>query len=214
MPDTQDGGTPEEKTYSEAEVTALRESAKKEGQTESWRHFQSEADKQIAKARSEAGTRETELTGQINTLKSSHLESLPAEERRNAMVEELYKERFESKPASGTPGAQVQTPDPEPDPAQYAAEMQGQIKVALKDLGIDPDKVDWGEGKSPGDSLKTFLGSVLAQSKFSESKDPAPKNNQVDTARGAGDSLDLTKVDPKELITRNAWVPIRGMMEE
>jgi hypothetical protein len=133
------------------------------------------------------------------------------------MVEELYKERFQSNsPEKETPGAQKQTPDPEPDPAKYAEEMQGQIKVALKDLGIDPDKVDWGEGKSPADSLKTFLGSVLAQSKFSESKsgDQVPKNNQVDTSRGTGESLDLTKVDPKELITRNVWQPIRGMLEE
>jgi len=222
--DQNDGGTPDPKTYSEEEMATAIAGAKKEGATESYTHFQSVADKEIAKERTSRGVRESELTKTIETLKADVISNLPESERLGAMVEEMYKDRHGEKSSSQEPDKES-TKDQEFDQAGYAKEMQEAIGTALEGLGLDPKKVNWGDGQNSADAMKTFLASVVDQAKDSkDDPDPDGKNddkggdkkgsNNVDTSRGAGNAHDILQTDPKELITSEKWEPIRGMIEE
>ncbi len=224
MPDDQDGGTPEPKTYSEDEVKVLVEAAGKEGSTKSWNHFQGVADKQIAQAKSEGTVREAELTSTINTMKAAHIESLPEDQRTAAMVEELYKDRAGAISSAPAPDSKATVKESSVSDGDYEKQMRATIGTNLKELGLDPDKVDWGDGKDSSESLKTFLASVVAQVKAEKSGNDGDKKddsagtkageNNVDTSRGAGNVLDINQAKPIDLVTANKWEPIRGVMEE
>ena len=222
---SEDGENTEPKTYSEDEMTEAISKSEKEGAAKSWSHFQSIADKEIAKERAEHGTRESELTKTIDTMKADAIGNLPESERLGAMVEELYKDRHGEKSSSPAPDSKS-TSDTEVDQASYAKEMQEQIGGALKELGLDPTKVNWGDGKDGKESLKTFLGSVVEQvrgqdkdsadddEKDEKSGDAKSGESKVDTSRGAGSVSDVTQVKPIDLVTSDGWKPIRGGMEE
>lgn len=227
MPEDKDGGTSDPKTYSEDEVKTLveaaTETANKEGATKSWSHFQGVADKQISDAKNEGTAREAELTNTINTMKAAHIESLPESERTAAMVEELYKDRAGvNKPSAPAPDSKTTVKESQVSNGDYEKQMQATIGGHLKELGLDPAKVSWGEGLSGDESLKTFLASVVAQAKAEKSggeekkEDPDAKTgeNNVDTSRGAGNSVDINTISPQALMAQDgAWKPIRGMEE-
>lgn len=217
--DEKDGGTPEPKTYSEEEMTAAITGAKKEGASDSYSHFQSVADKQVADAKSTGSARESELTETIRTLKAAHLETLSPEERQTAMIEELYKDRVGDKPSAPAPDS----PAAKDAPAASGNEddMRKAIGTALESYGLDPGKVNWGDGKNGAADLKSFIGSVVDQvkaekggdEKDDDSDDGKKSENNVDITRGAGKATDVTQVDPLELVTSDKWEPVRGVME-
>ena len=223
MADEKDGGTPEPKSYNEEEVKALIDAANKEGAVKSWTHFQGVADKQIAEAKSEGSAREAELTGTINSMKAAHIESLPEDQQTAAMVKELYKDQAGAKTSAPAPDSKVTIRESEVGDSEK--QLQEAIGNHLKDLGLDPSKVSWGNSQDGNENLKTFLGSVVDQVKAGKSaednKDDDPKDNpdtktvenNVDTSRGAGKSADITQIDPLELISSAKWAPIRGMEE-
>lgn len=229
-PEEKDGGTPDPKTYSEEEVATLKEEAKKEGASGSWSHFQSEADKQIAAFKNEGSAREAELTKTINSMKATQIETLPVEERTRAMVEELYKDRVGASQSSApAPDSKATNDASEVSTEDYSKQMQKNIGSALTDMGLDPDKINWGEGQDGQAALKTFLGSVVDQVKAGQSgsgsdagdgdkkdnPDAKPGENNVDISRGAGKTLDVFSAKPQEIMALDgAWKPIRGMIEE
>lgn len=218
--DQKDGGTPEPKTYSEDEMAAAVAAAKKEGASESYGHFQSIADKRIA----EAENRNVELTKTISDMKEEHLKTLSPEDRRDAMIEELYKERHGVQPSSQPPDKSTVNDAPPAASGNTEDEMRKTIGTALESMGLDPSKVSWGDGKDSQADLKIFLGSVVDQVKAGQSDDkgsegdknqekPGGENN-VDTSRGAGGVTDFNTVKPQDLIASEPWKPIRGMIEE
>ncbi len=215
----EDGGTPEPKTYSEEEMATAIEGAKKAGATDSHSHWQSIADKAIATAKADGTARESELTNTIETMRTAHIESLPESERQSAMIEELYKDRHEEKPSGPAPESKTIIEEPAFDEPKYAKDMQDQIGVVLKDLGLDPSKINWGDGKDSQETLKTFLTDVVEQAQGQSKEDPdvdddKPRgDNKVDMSRGAGNVSDIYTVDPKELVSQDKWEPIRGMIE-
>ncbi len=222
MPEDKDGGTPDPKTYSEEEMAAAIDGAKKEGATESYTHFQSVADKEISKARNESVAHSSELTKTIETLKADAISNLPESERMGAMVEELYKERHGEQSSSQSPDSKTTKDDSKFDQAGYQEDMQKSIGTAIESLGLDPKKLDWGTGQSGTDAMKTFLSSVVLQVKNQGKDDDAKDDdkdgdkkgdNKVDTSRGAGNVKDILEIDPKELITSDKWEPIRGVVE-
>lgn len=225
MAEDADGGTPEPKSYSEDEVKALVDAANKEGSAKSWTHFQGVADKQIAEAKTVGTAREAELTGTIDSMKAAHIAGLPEEQRTAAMVEELYKDKVGGKSSTSAPDSKTTVKESGVNSGDYEKQMRATIGGHLKEMGLDPDKVNWGDGKSGDESLKTFLGSVVEQVKAGKSADDnsdEKKNdsdakkgeNNVDTGRGAGKSVDINQVDPLALVSSQKWEPIRGMMEE
>ena len=218
-----DGENTEPKTYSEAEVAAAVETAKKEGANTSWSHFQSVADKEIAKAKSEGSARETALTETIDTMRTQHIAGLPEHERTGAMIEELYKDRHGEKSSGQAPDSKPVIKEPEFDQADAAKAMQEKIGGTLKKLGLDPDKVDWGDGKDPDKSMETFLAGVIEQAK-GESKsgdesddekgDDKKRGEGVDISRGVGSTTDVMTSTPKDIVASiGKWEPIRGMVE-
>ena len=219
-----DGENTDPKSYSEDEVKALVDAANKKGASESWGHFQGVADKQIAEAKNVGSAREAELTSTINSMKADHISSLPEEQRTAAMVEELYKDRQGAKSSSTAPDSKATVKESEALNGDYEKQMRETIGGHLKGMGLDPDKINWGEGKTGDESLKTFLASVVDQVKAGQSgdgdtktkEDPDTKKseNNVDTSRGAGKSVDINQVSPLELVASQKWEPIRGMMEE
>lgn len=224
--DEKDGANAEPRTYSEEEMTEAIVGAKKEGATDSYSHFQSIADKQVADAKTAGDTQASELNKTIDTLRAAHLETLSPEERTAAMIEELYKDRGGA-PASA-PAPDKSTVKDAPAGSGSEDDMRKAIGTAIDGMGLDSSKINWGDGKDGAADIKTFLGSVVDQVKAGQSGDGKdggskdgddankgkPGENNVDTSRGAGGSLDLTKTDPIDIITRSGkWEPVRGMVE-
>ncbi|KKN77071.1 hypothetical protein LCGC14_0364100 [marine sediment metagenome] len=221
----EDGGTPEPKTFSEDQVAELVAVGKKEGASESWRHFQSEADKQISAAKNEGSTREAELAKTIDTMKAAQIETLPVEERTRAMVEELYKDRGGVKSSSPAPDSKATNDSPGVSNEEAEKQVRETIGNHLKEMGLDPSKVNWGTSLDGNENLKALLGSIVDQAKAGQSSagDDANKDddksgksgqNNVDTSRGAGTSRDITQMKPIDLMTSGGkWEAIRGMEE-
>ncbi len=226
--DEKDGGTSDPKTYSEDEMAAAIAGAKKEGSTESWTHFQGVADKQIATAKFDGTAREAELTKTINSMKADHIQSLPEDQRQAAMVEEMYKDRGGANSSSQAPDNKTTVIESKVSSGDVEKQMRETIGVNLKELGLDPGKIDWGDGKNSEDSLKIFLASVVAQVKAETSggngdksgdkndSDTKSGENNVDTSRAAGSVHDVYTISPKEVMASGGkkWEPIRGMSEE
>lgn len=229
----EDSGTPESKSYTAEELTALlaeaTETGKKSGQQESWSHFQGVADKEINRVRTEEGAKNKTLEESVVSMRKAHLESLPESERDSAMIREMYEER--GKPA---PAALVSDkPDVQGAPeGSYTEEaLQTSINKSLTDLGLDVSKVDWGKGQNAADSMNTFLKSVVEQVKGSQSSGSDDKSGEgddgdnkgdakgdsesqkhIDTSRGAGDTNDFFSKDPQSIIASEPWQPMhRGM---
>ena len=219
-----DGENTDAKSYSEDEVKALTEAANKKGASESWSHFQGVADKQINEAKNEGGVREAELTKTIEAMKADHISSLPEDQRTAAMVEELYKDRVGAKTSAPAPDSKATNKESGAN-EDYEKAMRETIGGHLKGMGLDPDKINWGEGKTGDESLKTFLASVVEQVKAGQGTgnddnktkddpgDTKKSENNVDTSRGAGNISDIFTVEPLALVTSQKWEPIRGMEE-
>ncbi len=155
MPETtDDGGTPEPKTFTQAEVDAIRNEGKAEGQKESHSHFQSIFDKETAKIRADSNKENGELVTSIREMRAANLANLPEAERDSAMIREMYDER--NKPAPAAPVSP--TPDVPSTVSQGASQqdLQDSINKSLTALGLDASKIDWGDGSDPDKSMTTF----------------------------------------------------------
>lgn len=213
MPDDiNDGGTQGEqpagepdKTYTQAEVDTLlgttKEEAQKEAVTNSWSRFQSEADKKIAEANKRGDTAVTEL----QELKRQQMETLSPEERQRVQTDEIYKRMNSEEPTKvGADAPSGPQPQVEPSPPADSGQDEAKAAVAkiLQEEGIDPEKVDWGEGADPQEAMRRFIRSVKGQQSPPDEEPPPEQSPTPDTSRGAGPSADITKEDPTELITR------------
>ena len=206
MADEENGGTPSEGEstppttgMSDADVAVKVEEARKEGQTESWKHFQSEADKQIATER----TKNTGLEKQIQELKRTQIDNLPEDERNTAMLKEVYNRLHEESGKEGEvkPQTQPEPTLPASDSAQRTESRTAMSKL-LEAEGFDSTKIDWGDGAdTPEDSVKRFFtsikNSIRSESSSSEGDDKKP----IDTSRGAGaGGGDITQMSSADLI--------------
>lgn len=212
---TQDGdqsGTdgkqePQGTVYTKEELDTLILGAQKEAVTKTWGEMQSRSDKAIQAAKTETTTAQQQLTN----LKRANIDALPPEQKQAAMLEEVYAKMNaapEVKPQDGAPDPQTQT---QGDPSTFqqtptapsntqdkAREAVGKI---LQEKGLDPSKIEYGDGKDEANDLRTFIDSVMKQVK-PEQDDPPQNKNTYDNSRGTGGSVDILKVDPVELMKR------------
>ncbi len=215
MPEEGDGGTPnteekggEDKVYTEVDVQALVAAAKKEGQTETWQHWQSEADKKVSAARTQFET-ESKATGEeLAGLKKARLDALTPEERSQAMLETVY-ERLTSPAVKETPADKPNIPDNTLSPgsdSETVTQARGEVGAVLKDMGIDLDKVDWADGVQGPDAMKRFLASVVAQVSDKTKTDLEKEEEEKEASRtessgkGGSGGFDYMKGDPVDLI--------------
>jgi len=225
------GGTPDEtpkdgqgqqntvgKTYTEDQMKELVAAAAKAGATDVWNKFQSQADRQVAQVKKDAETETERLRRERDDFEQRLLTGMSSEERQEYLLKRVLERQ--NAPAV-TPS---QTPSQAPtDSSDQAAVAKEQIASALREVGIDPDKVDWND-------LPNFAKSVVAQAKGGAATPPADQSGQtgdkddstgdddegdkappVDMSRSAGNETDITKMRPEDIIKSQKWTPIRGM---
>ena len=214
------GGTPEteekggeDKVYTEADVQTLVGKAKEDGKTESWRHFQSESDKKISVAKTQFEA-ESKVTGEkLAELQRARLDGMSPEERNQAMMETVY-ERLTSpavpeKSTADKPNSTEDAPGPGSDSGTMA-QARDEVGAALKEMGIDAEKVDWAEGVGGPEAMKRFLKSIVDQNSDKtkndlEKEEEEKEANRTDGSRSAaGGGFDFLKGDPSELILQGA----------
>lgn len=228
MPEPGDGGTPDDKTqagdpktYTEEEVTAIRADVVKETTTAVYRDAQSRADKaisiKVAEIEQTSGTDRKRLEGELEEFRKTRFASMTTEERNAYMVEELYNRgtgtatATDSPPADGGKG-KAGTDDVPPAsgqgdaPAAAAVAMKVKVGETLKEMGLDPEKVDWADGETdPTKAMTRFIGSIA---KLQSGQDPNETENggdDIDLSRSAGAGVgDITKINPVDLIRRGA----------
>lgn len=208
---TEDAAGAAPKTYTETEVQDLIGKATKEGETKSYRHWQSIADKVVAAEK----TRNQALATELQGLKDKAFETLSPEDRTKAIWEEIKAGKAapaggeQSKDSPGDKGAQ----DAGAGSDDQVAVIRGSINEALKDAGVDPAKVDWADDASGPEAMKRFLKSIVTQLKPAETpKGAVTEASRVDTSRSAGGAVtvDLKSIDPTALITSGLSKPWKG----
>ena len=187
---------PEQKNI-EAEFQKRIEDAEKRGRevgrTESYRHFQSIADKQIAEVKEQA---KKEV---ISEMKREQLKSLDPDERYKAMVEEVYNKMFEG---TTTVPEKLVTPSPETNVSvdDGVEEARKKISATLEKRGVDTSKINWGDGLDPGEAIGVFIDSITSQKRETKPQEEP----LMDTSRSASGVMDILKADPVDIIRRGA----------
>jgi len=195
--------------YTQEAIDALVLEKQKEAVTKTWGDMQSRADKAISAATTETKTAKQQLAD----LKRSTIEALPPEQKQAAMLEEVYAKMNaapEVKPQDGASDSQTQTQgqsstfqpsDTAPSDAQ--AKAQEAVGKRLQEKGLDPSKINFGDGKDADADLNTFVDSMYAQVKSSlEQGDSTKEKQNYDNSRGTGTAGDLLTADPVELMKR------------
>lgn len=191
--------------YTPEQLDALVLEKQKEAVTKTWSEMQSRSDKAIQAAKTETTTAQQQLTD----LKRANIEALPPEQKQAAMLEEVYAKMNaapEVKSQDVATDPQTQTQDdpstfqqnqtPTSDVQDKAREAVGKI---LQEKGLDPSKIQYGDGKNEANDLRTFIDSVMKQVKPEQDDPPL---NTYDNSRGTGGSVDILNVDPVELMKR------------
>jgi len=197
-------------TYDEATVQRLIAEAKQEGKTESWRHWQSLADKAVSSVAAEKAN----LQKQLDELKARQLEGMTPEQRQAAMLEAIY-ERLQ------TGGGQATAPIPATPPPDStsgpqddsAAAIKQQVSDVLKEMGVDPAKVDWAEDTSGAEAMKRFIKSIASQAGQPPTEAPKPQDkeeNQADTSKPGAAPVDPLQQDPMALLRKGYGTRVQG----
>lgn len=218
----QNGGTPEQsgdgapapETYTKEQV----EQAVAQAQQQAWSHFQSVKDKEVNEVKSKAEQAVKAYQDMVQQQEQQKLESMSPEEKAAYFAQKTYE-------ATLNGGSQSHNPSDGASSASAAGAMsnsqegaaQGQVGVAgqpfdvinnaVKELGLDPTKVDFSGG------LQGFLKSVVAQASASAKspEEQAKENNQkVESERqenpvtpangGPSGGPDLLKMSPADAI--------------
>ncbi len=224
MSDT-DNDTGEEKneestTFTQEDVDKLVEAGKKEGQTESYRHWQGMADKAIAATREEESAKSSDLAEEVKKLKSDALGKMEPDDRRNAMIEEMYEDRNKPAPVkteSTSKADQSSTEEKTAKEAQDAVNVS--IKTAMRAAGIDPEKVDMADNLQGPEALEKFFKSVKEaastgtkseEDSDGEKSEEDDDSNSQSSSSSSGKTLDVTKVDPLDIMREAPREIIRG----
>lgn len=200
---------PEGKLYTEDQINALVQAGQKEAVTKTWGDMQSKADKAIQVAKTETTTALQQLTD----LKRANIEALPPEQKQAAMLEDVYQRMNsapDAKPQDGVTDSQSQTQGDAPTfqqtptvPSDAQVKAQEAAGKILQEKGLDPSKINYGDGKDGDADFSAFVDSVLAQVRSSSEQDDSARNKTTyDNSRGAGGAVDILTVDPVELMKR------------
>ncbi len=225
MPEDKQGENDEPKTFTQEEVDAIRIEGKAEGKSESHSHFQSVFDREVAKMRTESVKDTDSLNASIREMRAANLAALPEGERNSAMIKDMYEDYLKPAPVSTVLDKSDMPGAPSQGDSQDA--MQASINASLKELGMDPSKIEWGNSEDGNANMKTFLGSVITLAKGdgkapSDNPEDKPEDKtgegsesqkHIDISRGAGSATDYLKSDPQALVASEEWKPIRGMMD-
>ena len=222
---------PEEKTeekqttFSQAEVDTMLVTAKadgaKEGQTAAHAHFQSVSDRAINQMKTDYEGKLATTNSALVELQKARLETMTPEERSAAMFEEIMGKmngnganNASDKSSTLDQNSRTQTDSNQAEvqrAAQQAEVTQLRTKMgdALKEkYGIDPSKLQWGDGLDDSAAMDVFLASAMDQVKAmttaqgSDSDDPNQVNIQNST--GAKPVFDHKTADVSELIRSGA----------
>ena len=214
--DTDGESNEESTTFTQEDVDKQVEAAKKEGQTESYRHWQGMADKAIAATREEESAKSSKLADELGKLKADTLAKMEPDDRRNTMIEEMYANRNQPVPAKiESTGKDDQSSAEEKQAKEAQDALNASIKQSLKDAGIDPDKVDMADNLQGPEALKKFFKSIkeVANAK-SEGDEKEPEedddSNSQSSSSSSGKTLDVTKVDPLDIMREAPREIIRG----
>lgn len=212
----QSGGTQGEetpKTYSEAELKELIEKARgeglKEGESKAHSHWQSVADQKVSQVMKATEEKLAASERELSEFRKARMESMSPEEQQAAMLREVYERLTSGEKASGSKqetsgvdtkqGFETQK-DSEKDSVKDA---RSQFDPVLKELGLDPSKVDWADdAQDMGTQIKRFVQSLIAQQK-AEDKGPTEEEQEaerVNTSRSVGATKDILKADPWDLV--------------
>lgn len=186
MSDDINTGTPNEsKTYTEEEVQELLKGARQEGETKAYRHWQSVADKLVAAERAN----NQKLAEELQQLKNRMFEGLSPEDKVKAVWEEINR------------GSVANEPSNDEEPPQDVGDLRESINNTLKELGIDPSKVDWADDADGPTAMKRFIGSIIKQLQPVASQ--KHEGSRVDTSRSVGGNIvDLKTFDSMAAIRR------------
>ena len=144
------------------------------------------------------------------------------DDRRNAMIEEMYANRNPPAPAATESTSKADQASAEEKQTKEAQDtVNASIKTALKDAGIDPEKVDMADNLQGPEALKKFLSSIKEAAKTgtksegdgegSESEEEeGDDSNRQSSSSSSGKSLDVTKVDPLDIMREAPREIIRG----
>lgn len=186
------------KTYTEEEVKELLGNAKKEGQTEAYRHWQSVNDRVIS---AERGKNEA-LNKELKDYRDKAFEALSPEEQNKALMREV-RDKLD-KPTA--PKAEEPS-----DPA--GVNVRESVNATLKEAGLDPSKIDWADDAQGPEAMKRFLKSIVTQVKPAEVKpsEEEVEANRVDSSKSAGGSIiNLKDIDTRDLISKALSKPFKG----
>lgn len=200
----QSGGTQEEpKSYSESDLKSLLEKAKadgqKEGQSEAHKHWQSVSDKHIADLETKYKGKLSEYEKSVEELRQEKLKAMTPEERQATMLEAVYNKVFSTEPKNSDKPDTASPADAPADDFGKPDNAQAEIGSILKEMGLDDSKVNWKTG-----NMKEFLGSIVEQVKGSAKTEDTTEDdteaNRVSTSRTVSGVVDITKVNPFDLI--------------
>lgn len=202
--DKQSNGGTTGKVYTEDEVKKLLAESEKKGQATAWKHWQSIHDKALSAEKAKTAQEKELLLKELNDLKQKQLESLTPEERQRVLLEEIYK-RMES--GSNKPSRTETLESPQDE--EYVSEgtvntetIRAEVGAVLKEMNVDPDKVDWGEGTTGMEAMKRFLKSIVTQLKSSEKPSESSEADRLDLTRSTNfKPFDLKSINTAELIT-------------
>ncbi len=208
-------------TFSQEDVDKQVEAAKKEGQTDAYRHWQGVADKAIAATREEESAKSSTLSAELSKLKADALEKMEPADRQNAMIEELYADRNKPAPAATKSTSKDDQASAEEKTAKEAQDTVNEsIKTAMKAAGIDPDKVDMADNLQGPEALEKFFKSVKAAAGTGaksdgdddgeESEEEDDDSNRQSSSASSGKTVDVITTDPLDIMREAPREIIRG----
>ena len=203
-----DDGDTKETTFTQADLDEARKDGEGAGQKTAWSHWQGVTDKQVADIRQSEGAKNTELANELGKLKLQNLEGLSTEEQSLAYLKEMN-ERLKSpgdfssdKPVKSTDFSDTDS-KPDDDTAKLQKEQRNEVSGVIKDMGYDPGKIEWGDGKDPKADMKAFIVSIVSQDKSgkeSTSEDDEETNRGTGTSSRGGESFNIMTADPTALM--------------
>lgn len=215
--DQQPGGG-EPKTYTQEEFEKLIADARKEATSEGYRMGQSAKDKEIAQLRQQFGESEAQYKARLAEHEQKAFDQMSPEEQDRFMIRKLYERQNSdggnqpstSKPDSA-PGNRSSESDPDYRDDDPNAQVRSAVETAVRDSGLDPAKLDWGEGETdPEKAMHRFVQSILSQktSSSGESQTQKPPESYLDddeanrtsNNRSSAPVKDIADEDPFELI--------------
>lgn len=231
----QQSGEETPKTYTKEELDAAiadaKAEAKREGESNAFRHWQSVHDKQMAEATKSLQEQNAALQADLAAREKAAMDAMSPEDRQRAIMEKMWEKMNQPQDGakSASPQGQSQTPPKdqgqpqyqEPDVAAAQKQVRESVGAILKsDFGIDPTKVDWAEDTSGPEAMRRFLKSVReqmggegAKKPEGEGKDGDDDVNRVSTSHGSTAAPDVKDIDPGSLIRSGYGKVVRGNMQ-